>query len=272
MYRLIFKPRLLLWFCTILLFIGSFTACEKAGLEASDKEIISFALKQANSAGFDTTGVSVSIGKDTIHINLPPNINLTQLIPEVAITGVSITPASGTVVDFSQPVTFTITAEDGSTKSYVVIVSSTSLTTTLFVGSSNNRFYAIDAFTGSLKWMYQGTNWFSMSSPTYHNGVVYAGCIDGSLYAFDATSGSVRWTFPTGGAIESSPAISDGVVYFGSVDNTVYGVDAANGSLRWSFQTGANASSSPTIWNGMVYLGSDDGYLYALDKNTGAEK
>ena len=266
------KPKLLFLFCSALCFVFLFTACQKPDTESSDKEILSFILKETGNVDFDTSEVSVIRSADTIFVHLPANTPLTHLIPEIIINGSSILPASGTLIDFSRPVTFIVRAVDGSTKNYVVIVTSVPLSSTLYVGSSDNNFYAINALTGALKWKHQGTNWFSFSSPTYYHGAVYTGGIDGSLYAFDTTSGAVRWKFETAGSIESSPAISDGVVYFGSVDNSFYAVDASSGALRWSFVTGANASSSPTIANGVVYFGSDDGHIYALDKNTGQQK
>ena len=48
--------------------------------------------------------------------------NVSNLIPTITHTGVSISPASGVSTNFSSPVTYTVTAEDGSTKSYTVNV------------------------------------------------------------------------------------------------------------------------------------------------------
>lgn len=58
----------------------------------------------------------------TITVRVPPGTDLTQLIPTVAHTGASISPPTGVVRDFTQPVDFTVTAEDGSTKVYTVTV------------------------------------------------------------------------------------------------------------------------------------------------------
>jgi hypothetical protein len=58
----------------------------------------------------------------TIHITLQ-DIPLTALTPDITHTGVSITPASGVIQDFTSPLEYTVTAGDGSTQKYTVTVS-----------------------------------------------------------------------------------------------------------------------------------------------------
>lgn len=61
----------------------------------------------------DTTG--------TITITLPYGTDLTALKPALTLKGaVSVSPASGATVNLSSPVTYTVTAEDGTTKTYTV--------------------------------------------------------------------------------------------------------------------------------------------------------
>src|SRR5206468_8785993 len=55
-------------------------------------------------------------------LTLPYATDPTSLTPTIAITGVSVNPASGTPEDFSGPVLYTVTAQDGSTKVYTVYV------------------------------------------------------------------------------------------------------------------------------------------------------
>lgn len=76
---------------------------------------------------FVINGVSGVIGENAINVVLPPNTSLTNLTPLITHTGVSITPASGAPQNFSSPVTYTVTASDGTTKSYVVIVTTATL-------------------------------------------------------------------------------------------------------------------------------------------------
>jgi len=162
----------------------------------------------------------------------------------------------------------------------------------VYVGSSDNFLYAIDAVTGKQRWKFDAHGNVS-SSPAISAGVVYVVSLDGNLYAIDATSGDQKWAFATKGekrhtaaginctapATElmpdpwdlflSSPAVADGIVYFGSGDNFVYAIDAATGVLRWKFETGGVVHASPAIADGRVYIGSFDAYFYALDAASG---
>ena len=53
----------------------------------------------------------------------------------------------------------------------------------VYVGSVNDKLYALDAVTGTLKWSYT-TQGYINSSPAVANGVVYVGADDGNVYAF----------------------------------------------------------------------------------------
>jgi rhodanese-related sulfurtransferase len=58
----------------------------------------------------------------TISVTLPMGTDATNLIPVIIHTGKSISPASGVAQNFSGIVYYTVTAEDGSTKTYAVVV------------------------------------------------------------------------------------------------------------------------------------------------------
>ncbi|TDD49740.1 serine/threonine protein kinase [Nonomuraea terrae] len=139
----------------------------------------------------------------------------------------------------------------------------------VYVGSDDNKLYALDAVTGQQRWSFT-TGGEIGSSPTVAEGAVYVGD-DRSmkLYAVDTATGRKRWSFTTDGRVRSSPAIADGVVYFGSYDNELYALDAVTGRKRWSFNTGDYVYSSPVVANGVVYFGSNDNKLYAVDTATG---
>ncbi|MGK2861691.1 MAG: PQQ-binding-like beta-propeller repeat protein [Chitinophagaceae bacterium] len=258
-------------FCILFLFIIS---CNKdmSDSEADRiKEIVSFSLKRNNGIAFDTSEVKVTFKPDTIMILLPAGTTITNLIPEIVIKGQSIQPASGVAQNFELPVRYTVVGQDGSTKEYVVIVTFGPLSGSIFFGSSDNNFYALDIKTGFLKWKFSGTHSFAYSSATYKEGIVYVGGIDSYVYAFNATNGTIIWRYKAGDTgIESDAVIVDSTVYVGSNDDNLYAINAADGTLRWKFTTGANVSASPLVWNGVVYFGSSDNKLYALNATTGS--
>ncbi|MDR3249417.1 MAG: SUMF1/EgtB/PvdO family nonheme iron enzyme [Treponema sp.] len=77
---------------------------------------------------FDITNPVTAFGTineaaKTIDVTVPFGTDLTNMIPSIAHTGASISPASGTAGNFSGPVTYTVTAGDTSTETYTVTVS-----------------------------------------------------------------------------------------------------------------------------------------------------
>lgn len=72
--------------------------------------------------GFTILNRDGVIGVGTVALTVPFGTNLTNLAPTITITGVSVEPDSGIAQDFSEPVTYTVTAENGETKDYIVTV------------------------------------------------------------------------------------------------------------------------------------------------------
>ncbi len=72
--------------------------------------------------GLDAIIADTSATTGTIEINMPNGTDLTALSPVVTITGISVAPASGQTVNFTNDVNYVVTAADGTTKTYVVSV------------------------------------------------------------------------------------------------------------------------------------------------------
>lgn len=66
---------------------------------------------------------------NTITVYMPAGTNLTSLTPTIIITGVSVNPPSGVPQDFTNPVQYTVTAADNSTRTY---------TANVLIGATNN--------------------------------------------------------------------------------------------------------------------------------------
>jgi len=142
---------------------------------------------------------------------------------------------------------------------------------TLYVGSSDDYLYAINATTGALVWKYKTGAGIIDSSPAVSGTTVYVGSTDDYLYAINATTGVLVWKFKTGAAINSSPAVVGTTVYIGSTDDSVYAVNATTGAQVWKYATGNQVLSSPAVANGVLYVGSYDDNLYAINATTGVE-
>jgi outer membrane protein assembly factor BamB len=135
---------------------------------------------------------------------------------------------------------------------------------TVYVGSMDGVFHALNPANGSTKWTIN-TQTFVYSSPAIGaDGTVYFGAGDNRLHAV-RSDGRERWAFATGDWIDSSPAIAnDGTIYFGSWDKNVYAV-GSDGVEKWRFATGGKVVTSPAIGvDGTIYIASADLRLYAL--------
>jgi outer membrane protein assembly factor BamB len=239
------------------------------------KAITSFVFRAANNQGL-TADVAGSIGNDTIRVNMDPTVGVTALVPSIVITGVSISPADSAVQNFSVPVRYTVTAADGTSKVYTVIVGANVV---VYVGSNDNYLYALDAVTGALIWK-AATGGAINSSPTLAGGVVYVGSEDSYVYAFDAGTGALKWKYFADGAVDGSPTVAGGVVYvdhnnsnYINAGNSLLALDAVTGAELWQY--GGNTpyiAQSPTVSGGTVYwINTFTGPgILALNAGTGA--
>jgi hypothetical protein len=96
-----------------------FTACKK-DKKSSGKEILSFSFDMADNPQLRTS-LSTIIIEDTIYWGLPYDTMSKILTPNITISsGATILPVTNQAVDFSQPVAYTVKAEDGSKRRYVM--------------------------------------------------------------------------------------------------------------------------------------------------------
>ncbi len=72
---------------------------------------------------FSIGGTDATISDDAISVALPYGTDVTALSPTIAVSDkATVFPASGVAQDFTNPVTYTVTAEDSTTKTYTVTV------------------------------------------------------------------------------------------------------------------------------------------------------
>lgn len=68
---------------------------------------------------------------------------------------------------------------------------------TVYFGARNAHVYALDAATGTAKWVSDPTEDSVWGSPAVADGVVYIQALAGKIYAFDADTGSLLWSYIT---------------------------------------------------------------------------
>lgn len=106
-------------FISLIMLTASCTKEDEKPTLSSEKQILSIVFSQFNPA----VVAILDQNSKTATAIIPASGNITALIPTISVSnGASVNPASGTVTDFTSPVVYTITAEDGSTTTYTVTV------------------------------------------------------------------------------------------------------------------------------------------------------
>ena len=233
-----------------------------------------------------TPAVNATIDPATkvISATLPAGTDATKLVPTITLSPkATITPATSVAQDFSKAVTYTVTAEDGTTQAYsaTITVAQPVNNGTVYIGNLDGYLYAMDALTGAKKWEFK-TGDAIQATPTVVNGVLYIASWDKKLYALDAATGAKKWeSNPTAVVLNqpfAAPMVVNGLLYYGG-DIAMYCLDASTGTKKWEFVGDGIYSwqASPTVVDGVVYgciRGSAGGLsgLYALNATTGAVK
>lgn len=117
MNKVIQKTQLLLF----ALFI--FTGCKKEtpSTASNTNSILSFSFTKLKNPSLATDIIGV-VSNETIELSVPANTNITSLTPTIIHNGKSIDPDTTVSKNFTQPVSYTVTANDNSKKIYSVTV------------------------------------------------------------------------------------------------------------------------------------------------------
>ncbi len=132
-------------------------------------------------------------------------------------------------------------------------------------GSRDGKFYAVDASSGELRWRYDHSTPWVVSSAAIHDGLAVVGTSDGLfIHAINVETGQEAWRFETGDRVFSSPAVSGGAAYVGVHDGRLLSLDAGTGENRWALHFAGAVMSSPVVYDGRIYVGCDDGRVYSI--------
>lgn len=107
----------LFYFSLVALLCVGFVSC------SDDEEIERSSQKQILEFSVDDLKAEINESEKTIALTLPAGTDITKLKPVVKVSDkASISPASEAETDFTNPVVYTVTAEDGSTQAYTVTI------------------------------------------------------------------------------------------------------------------------------------------------------
>ena len=110
-----YQIKTIIFFCICTALI--FSSCKKEYLQSPYKDIESFVIKDALN-----NNISAALIGDSIIVYWPPFQNVpAKQKPEITLSAnASISPVSGQEIDFKTGVTYTVTAQDGSTRKYTL--------------------------------------------------------------------------------------------------------------------------------------------------------
>ena len=140
----------------------------------------------------------------------------------------------------------------------------------VYIGDVSGDIYAINAGTGTQKWMVTPGN-DAGSAPAVDGNMVFVGD-GGSLFALNASNGKTKWSIATSGTVKSAPAVSSNTVYFTGFNGTswaLYSVNETNGSVNWTRALSSSIPGSPALTSADVYVTDDSGTAYAVNRGTG---
>lgn len=151
---------------------------------------------------------------------------------------------------------------------------------TVYVGSNDSNFYALDPATGAVRWKYAVSpltiidTGVAAISP---EGVIYFGASNGSVYALkdEGAEPSLKWSSSLGGPITNAPTIAaDGTLYVriergtttANAQSQLVALAPADGTVLWRYNLGAEASYAPPSIgaDGTVFVAGGDGALHAV--------
>jgi outer membrane protein assembly factor BamB len=148
---------------------------------------------------------------------------------------------------------------------------------TLFIGTQDGDFRALDTQTGEMIWSFRLRGEDEdlraiYGAPAVSGDALYFAGYDGMLYAL-TLDGDEIWDTTVGQAdkIVGGPVVADGKVLVGSSDHNMYAYDAESGSLEWTFSTGNGIWTTAAVENGVAYFGSLDHNVYAVSMADGEE-
>ena len=130
----------------------------------------------------------------------------------------------------------------------------------VFIGSADGVFHALDATTGKSLWTFKSGGKFRAAALVAGDRV-YVGSMDNFVYALDRKNGAPLWRFDTGSPVTTAPALAGDKIVIGTRDQSLlYALDAGTGKKLWTvFYWLSWVESVPVLADdGLLYIGSSD--------------
>ncbi len=151
----------------------------------------------------------------------------------------------------------------------------------LFVLTTENKVYALDAETGKWLWEYDrdmpdDVTVLGTGSPVPGPGAaLFVGFADGALVSLNRHDGSMLWMRVLGkggpmGDVDTTPVLlNDGDLLAGAFRGSLFRLSSERGSAVWRAPVESLKSPAVSYENSEVYVGSSDGALVVVNLKSG---
>jgi len=263
----------------ILLLFVCFSGCKKkeAPTEKSSLRYIrSFVFYKADNPALDRDIVA-KLTNDSIIIDMTKGTNVTNLVPTITYNAATLSPNTKQPQNFTNPVVYTVTADNGSQwayKTFITFLSGSKEITSFVFKQSDNPSLSHD-MTGYITGdsiVFNIAPGIDVSSlkPT----IIYTGASitpeSGNAanflrivgYTVQAEDGSMRsyQVFVNG----------NNDLFIHSDDGYLYDIQSLGGTVRWKYYIGGNGA--PTYNNGVVFAAGQNNIVYAINALDGSLK
>ncbi len=158
---------------------------------------------------------------------------------------------------------------------------------TVFAGTRDARFLAIDKEKGQLRWKVQVSS-VILAPPQVHGDMVIVHTVDGNIMGLDTTDGHELWRYKSKVPLltlrgASTPQIIDGSVIVGLANGKLVSINHSDGKPIWlaviaaprgrtELERMVDIDATPRIDDGMVYTVAYQGRIAAVSLSTGRIK
>jgi outer membrane protein assembly factor BamB len=171
--------------------------------------------------------------------------------------------------------------------------------TTIYAASQGGRAYAINALTGTARWitdLRESRSDVGALTPTLDNGVLYVATHShaaapeiATFWALDASTGAIKWTYHFSPEFPQQPtsayggaAVWNDLVIEPAADGRVFAFDRATGAVKWIAPRVHSIPPAGTSWgdlrfpavfgDNLAVTSSTGNVLVGLDPRSGAER
>lgn len=151
---------------------------------------------------------------------------------------------------------------------------------TLYFGSEEGRFYAVDANNGKTVWQTDFPGKIRSSAAVLEDDLYFTDTTS-TLYALERETGKLKWKQKLDDSLKDeglpdlwdyyigSPAVDGDYIYVGGEGPRFYALGRKDGSILWETETASYVHGKAAIADGKIYIADMSGEVTALDQQTG---